>query len=309
MYPDLSLKETITHGTKDCPLHAMHFAINTPPFFVSRHWHNYIELLHIVKGTYQIEINLQEHTLHPGDLCFLNSGEPHQITALTPDTIHDAILFDPQILDFSYEDEWEATYTAPFLTQSLILKNILHPTDTGYHDIVTLFQKILHYGLTQAPNWYPLCKLSLLEWFLLIGTHHLLLPAEKVLSAANIRKITRYKTIISYMEKHYQEPLTLQKLADLIPCNSQYLCRFFREIAGVSPMQYLISYRLERASYLLLHTTQSVTEIALDCGFENISYFIRKFREAKGTTPGDYRKQSLIETPAKASVYTIEPPG
>ncbi len=68
-----------------------------------------------------------------------------------------------------------------------------------------------------------------------------------------------------------------------------YWRRFFREIAGVSPIRYLISYRLERACSLLVHTTQSVTDIALECGFENISYFIRKFREEKGCTPKEYR--------------------
>lgn len=299
MYPDLSLKENVTHGTKEHPLHAMHFTTgpNTPypdHFFVKRHWHSYLEILHIQKGIYLFEINLQEHTLHAGDFCILNSGEPHQITGLEPDTIHEVLLFDPQILDFSYEDEWEAQYIAPFLTQSLIIKNILHPEDTGYSEIVTIFYQAVHCAHQQASGWYPQCKLHLLEWFLSICRHRLLLSTDTVLSAASIRKITRYKTIISYMEKHYQEPITLQQLSALIPCNSQYLCRFFREIAGVSPMQYLIAYRIDRACFLLLHTTLPVTEIALDCGFENISYFIRKFRELKGVSPKQYRMQTPV---------------
>ena len=64
MYPDLSLKENITHGTKEQPIRAMHFTTgkSTPypdHFFVSRHWHSYIEILHIVKGSYLFEINLR----------------------------------------------------------------------------------------------------------------------------------------------------------------------------------------------------------------------------------------------------------
>ena len=298
MHPDLSLRENVTHGTKEHPIRAMHFTTgaNTPypdHFFVKRHWHSYIEILHIQKGTYLIEINLQEHLLHTGTLCILNSGEPHQITGLDPDTVHEVLLFTPEILDFSYEDEWEAQSIAPFLTQSLMIKNILHPEDAGYSQILTVFYKAVHCVHTQTAGWYPRCKLYLLEWFLLICEHQLLLPAKSVLSASSIRKITRYKTIISYMEKHYPEPISLQQLSDLIPCNSQYLCRFFREIAGISPMQYLITYRIERACFLLLHTTQSVTEIALDCGFENISYFIRKFREIKGESPKEYRQQHI----------------
>ena len=79
-------------------------------------------------------------------------------------------------------------------------------------------------------------------------------------------------------------------MADTISCNSQYLCRFFKEISGVTPTQYLIHYRVEQASAQLLATSKPVTDIALDCGFENISYFIRKFKEIKGCTPREYRK-------------------
>lgn len=299
MYPDLSLRENVTHGTKEQPIRAMHFTTgkSTPypdHFFVSRHWHSYIEILHIIKGTYLFEINLQEHILKSGTLCILNSGEPHQITGLEPDTIHNVLLFTPEILDFSYEDEWESNFIAPFLTQTLIIKNILHPEDAGYPEILTIFNNSFTHALEQLPGWYPRCKLSLLELFLHITNYQLLLPTEKVLSAANTRKITRYKTIISYIEKHYQEPLSLKQLAKLIPCNSQYLCRFFKEIAGVSVIQYLISYRLERACYLLLHTTESVTDIALCCGFENISYFIRKFRDFTKETPKEYRSNHQI---------------
>lgn len=302
MHPDLTLKEQVVHGTRKRPLNTMHFTTGkgTPwpnHFFVKRHWHDYVEILSVVKGNYVIEINLQEQTLKEGDLCILNSGEPHQITGLKADTVHDAILFAPQILDFSYEDEWEEQYMEPFLNQTLMFKNILHPEDAGYREIRDVIQKAVNAGLEQAPGWYVTCKLLMLEIFRLAACHRLLRPAKEVVSAASTRKIARYKTIVTYMEKHYQEPLSLEQLSGLISCNDQYLCRFFREIAGVSPIRYLISYRLEQACSLLARTSQPVTDIALECGFENISYFIRKFREEKGCTPREYRRTHARSSP------------
>ena len=137
MYPDLSLKENVIHGTREHPVSVLHFTAGkgTPwpeHFFVKRHWHDYVEILHIVKGNYLVEINLQEHLLKEGELCIMNSGEPHQITGLGTDAVHDAILFDPRILDFSCADEWEERYIAPFLKQILMFKNILPPKDAGY---------------------------------------------------------------------------------------------------------------------------------------------------------------------------------
>lgn len=294
MYPNLSLKENITHGTPQNPIHALHFenGAGTPykdHFFVKRHWHSYVELLHIVKGSYVFEINLENHILKEGDLCLLNSEELHQITGNADFEVHDVILFDPRILGFSYADEWQEVYNIPFLNHSLIFRNIIHPEDIGYSDVYGLFQTIFEAALEQQKDWYISCKLLILQFFSFMATHHMLLPAREVTSVDTTRKILRYKTIISYMEKHYQEPVSLQQLADSVSCNSQYLCRSFREIAGMSPIQYLISYRLERACSLLTHTTRSITEIALDCGFDNISYFIRKFKEVKGCTPKEYR--------------------
>lgn len=297
MYPDQSLKENVTHGTRKNPIQALHFVAGQGTsypdhFFVERHWHNYVEILLIIKGSYLFEINLENHILKEGDICILNSEELHQITGQSSDAVHEVLLFDPKILDFSYTDEWEEEYIAPFLVRSLIAQNILHPEDDGYPEFRKTLKKLIAEALRKDLGWYIKCKLLLLEIFHLMTAHGMLFPAKEAMSAADARKIDRYKTIISYIESHYEEPVSLQQLADTIPCNSQYLCRFFREIAGVSPIQYLISYRLERACSLLLQTSKPVTEIALDCGFDNISYFIRKFKASKGCTPKEYREMS-----------------
>lgn len=301
MSSELSLREGVIHGTPKRPLRAMHFAAGpgtTYPkrFFVERHWHRYLEILLILKGDYQVEINLETKNLHQGDLCLINSGELHQLTGVQPTALHDAVLFDPQILNFSYRDEWEDRYIAPLLEQSRMIQNILHPWDKGYMDIHALAADLTRAALLKEDGWYIRCKILLLEIFEKLGRHGLFLPMEDAMSKKDARKIARYKAIVSYMEEHCQEPVTLRQLADTVSCNTQYLCRFFREIAGMSPIQYLISYRLERACHMLAHTTLPVTAIALDCGFDNISYFIRKFKEIKGCTPKEYRKKTENET-------------
>ena len=298
MYPDLSLKEKVTHGTPGNPIHALHFTTGegTPfpdHFFVTRHWHNYVEIIYILKGTYQFEINLENHHLSQGDICILNSEELHQITGLEPDTSHAVVLFDPRILDFSYKDEWEQAYISPFLERTLLFQNILRPEDPGYPDAVSVVKQLITESLEKNSGWYIHSKLLLLKLFSHMSEQHMLLPTKEVLSPADTRKIERYKSVISYIEAHYSLPVSLQQMADTIPCNSQYLCRFFKEISGVTPTQYLIHYRVEQACAQLLATSKPVTDIALDCGFENISYFIRKFKEIKGCTPKEYRNMHL----------------
>ena len=177
-----------------------------------------------------------------------------------------------------------------------MIQNILHPWDKGYMDIHALAADLTRAALLKEDGWYIRCNILLLEIFVKLGRHGLFLPMEDAMSKKDARKIARYKAIVSYVEEHCQEPVTLCQLADTVSCNTQYLCRFFKEIAGMSPIQYLISYRLERACHMLAHTTLPVTAIALDCGFDNISYFIRKFKEIKGCTPKEYRKKTENET-------------
>lgn len=59
-----------------------------------------------------------------------------------------------------------------------------------------------------------------------------------------------------------------------------------------SPMNYLNFYRIERACFQLLNSDASIIEIAMNCGFNDLSYFIKTFRKYKGITPAKYRKQS-----------------
>ena len=92
------------------------------------------------------------------------------------------------------------------------------------------------------------------------------------------------------MEASYASTITLQEIADSVQMTPKYFCKFFREMTRSSPIEYLNSYRIERACYLLLTTNQSITEVAYNTGFNDLSYFIKLFKRYKGITPKQYIK-------------------
>lgn len=295
MNSDSTLKENTTHGTKKNPIVGMQF--RTGPgtaypehFFVGRHWHHAAEILFITKGSYLFEINLETYRLNAGDICFLNSGDLHQITGLETDTTHEVVIFDPHILEFAYPDELQEQVIAPFVNHERIFRNTLCTADRIYSSVVPLIRKLIKLAVEAEHNWYLSCKLLLLELLSVMTEEGFLQQTDSAWSAADKLKVSRYKEIVSYIEKHYAESISLKDLADTVSCNGQYLCRFFKEITGSSPIQYLIAYRIERACVLLSDTTMSVLEISMECGFDNASYFIRKFRQLKGCTPKQFRK-------------------
>ena len=84
---------------------------------------------------------------------------------------------------------------------------------------------------------------------------------------------------------------SLIQISQTLHLDKHYLCRLFKEVSGLSPIQYFISLRIKKACHLLSHTSLGVLEIALECGFENFSYFIRAFKKQMHLTPGEYRSR------------------
>lgn len=100
------------------------------------------------------------------------------------------------------------------------------------------------------------------------------------------------KKVLTKIRNDYSKPLTLDDLAEEAQLNKQYFCRAFRQATGKTPIDYLNYYRIECAAEQLSLSYVSITEIALSCGFNDLSYFNRLFKRSKGVTPSNYRKDS-----------------
>lgn len=105
-----------------------------------------------------------------------------------------------------------------------------------------------------------------------------------------------FKKVLSYIEDHYTEHITLEDLAKIAGMNPKYFCRFFREMSFRTPIDYVNYYRIERACEQLSTTNTTIIEVALNCGYNDISYFIKTFRKYKGITPKQYLKSEFSTT-------------
>ena len=91
------------------------------------------------------------------------------------------------------------------------------------------------------------------------------------------------------IEENYASKVTLPDLAQACGLSPNYFCRYFKEITGQTPFEYITVYRIEAACEMLLAGEMSVTEVCFACGFNDLSYFIRIFKKIKGQTPRAYR--------------------
>jgi AraC-like DNA-binding protein len=96
-----------------------------------------------------------------------------------------------------------------------------------------------------------------------------------------------------HIEQHYDEPITLERLAFLSDMSVTNFRREWKKIYSDTPMQYRDSIRLYYAKEYLNSGYYTVTEIAEKCGFDDVSYFVRFFKQKTGLTPGEFKKESF----------------
>jgi AraC family transcriptional regulator of arabinose operon len=109
--------------------------------------------------------------------------------------------------------------------------------------------------------------------------------------------------ILSYIEDHYTQALSLQNLADQIRVSPQYTCLLFQQTLGVRPFEYITRFRMRKAKELLLREIHmEINQIAAKVGYDHPSYFIKIFKKHEGVTPTIFRKIHRVPTGGSPSV-------
>ena len=103
---------------------------------------------------------------------------------------------------------------------------------------------------------------------------------------------------LEFIEHHYQKEIKVSDIADYIGINRSYLTACFQKSIGVSPQQYLIQYRMEKACDLLKTTDLSINAVASEVGYADPLAFSRSFRQMHDSSPKDFRRKNgqTIET-------------
>lgn len=101
----------------------------------------------------------------------------------------------------------------------------------------------------------------------------------------------RVAKILSFIERHYPENITLSNIAETVNLSERETLRCFRKVIGESPIQYLLKYRLiQSASTLIRYPDKKISVVAEECGFDSPAYFAKKFKEFYLCTPREYRQ-------------------
>nr|WP_264467028.1 AraC family transcriptional regulator [Enterococcus avium] len=97
--------------------------------------------------------------------------------------------------------------------------------------------------------------------------------------------------LLNFVHQNFQQNLTVAEIAQVIPINKNKCTHLFKTYTNQSPMNYTIDYRLLKAKERLLETEETISEICFAVGFNNLSYFIARFKKKYGCSPKQFRKR------------------
>ena len=189
------------------------------------------------------------------------------------------------------------------------VKNILHSYNIPMDDPVFysgasstysyLFKEMIHELQNCKTGYEDLLAMYLRQIFLLVQRT---LQEERPTVSTYIQEEMEFAR--RYFNEHYNEPISIQEYAESRNMSVCYFQRNFKQIVKHTPMQYLLTIRVNNAASLLEITDYSMAEIAAIVGYEDPLYFSRLFRKIKGVSPRDYR--NLVKDGAKESTHQEE---
>ncbi len=260
---------------------------------VTMHWHEEVEIIVIKKGMGIISVDLTEYEVRMGDIVFVMSGQLHAIRQLGDHAMeYENILFKPSLLrSGGYDLCWER-FLSPMLSATVDTPSVLRPGDGCSREIAETIDQIDRL-CDSRPEGYQLA----VKGHLYLLFYHLHAQCRASEHRPPRKQLEKLKTILSYVESHYAEPLTIEDMAGVCFYSKSYFMKFFKESMGMGFIAYLNDFRLEIAARMLLATDETILAIASACGFENLSYFNRSFKKKHGVTPGKFRHmQTAVST-------------
>lgn len=288
-------EEKEKHGTAQFPvgLHKLEYPADTDVMFYV-HWHQEFEFLVLTEGKVLFTIEDRKYVMNPGDIVFINSNYLHMAKNICGGVCSFyAIDFSYHVLNEDIHSIFSKKFIRPILNDKYVFPEFMPVSE----DEDKCWQKDIRNYLHEIGE----CPEHELEPFELMIRSRILaiwdiLDKNCVRTQKDNDIESRYserlEPVISYIKENYAYEITLGELAAILPMSEGQFSRVFKQTMKLSPIQYLMRYRILQSCKLLQDTEKKIGEIANLSGFNNISYFNRVFLNTIGCTPKEYRENS-----------------
>jgi AraC-like DNA-binding protein len=254
------------------------------------HYHEHIELLFAdgecdatawIAGT--------EVRMNTGDLIIINSNVAHTFIFDRSDSNYICVKTLPDMVYSPQNAFFDMKYVLPFFEDRTTKFCKFRASDKVFDDIAPAFERILHEWKNKRYGYEIAIRTEVLSAFLWVIRNLPRGDLELMEEQASDYNATLIRRSLEQIDARYAD-ITEAQAAQYVNMSRSHYSRQFRAVMGKSFCEYVNILRINAAERLLLTGNDSVTEIALACGFATSSHFIESFKRQKGSTPGKYRK-------------------
>ena len=285
---DENMMETIQHGSKEYPFHFYYDNLELFDFHcIEWHWHTEFEFVYVETGTVYFGISDKQFALSEGQGVFINSKILHryfsQGNAIVPNFVlmpyfiaaQDSLIYQKYVLPImaSPMDYQIFSQDIPWQAQALSLMREITAAQEKASDV-------------ELVNSYLIQKI----WHILYQNTDVEHMGKKENYSASSQ--ARLQLMMQYIHQDFAYNISLSDIADQAKVSKSTALNLFQRYLGISPVTYLINYRLQEAAKLLAATEKKVTVISKDTGFDSVDYFCKAFKKYYKLTPTEYRKKA-----------------
>lgn len=260
--------------------------VRVPSFIMNyEHTHNYCEIYYLKQGMCTYTVNKKKYHLNEGDIFIVKAGDSHSTCYEgTKDCERIVIACNESLLHKDFLNNH------PDICHTLSTSGRVVLSESAHKKMNSIFNEMI--SENDMPDDYSSDMLVVLVMrLLLLIQRYGIFVYEQFDSSKEIS--ADIEQAINYISLNYSMPLTLDDISTMFNLCPSYFSKKFKKDTGMTFKEYVNYIRLHKAVQMLLTTDDSITKIALNCGFNSSNYFKDYFRKRFNVSPREYRKQAL----------------
>ncbi|QGQ98425.1 AraC family transcriptional regulator [Paenibacillus psychroresistens] len=268
---------------------------NDQGYHIPSHWHYHMEIIYFASGKASITNGNHIYEAEEGEFIIIHPCEVHSVTVDKNQHSHHYVIgFDPELLSPMPKLAFQLRHFSPYSASFSGLVKIIKPEqqDKSYihgliEEMATEYRsKLLGFELAIAA---AVLKLTL--W--LLRHQKVFFTDSESTSFEDTSRMEAFSQLLVYLNDNCHKNITADEAARMSMMSYSRFASFFKKLMHTSFIQYTLLLKIRRAEQLLLDPAKSITQIALESGFNHSSYFIKQFKNQKGMSPHQYRKEML----------------
>lgn len=262
------------------------------PRAMELHAHHELEISCVPSGTGLYRIKDREYDIRPGDVFILPNTDPHGLLLGKNESVNNVVIhFDSSFIWNSLANDLDYNFLLVFFESGRNFSHRLDRDNPATPRIFALMQEILGEFQEQRDCYELMVKIKLQTIFAEIIRNYDYIDREQARHPLPREDVAQLNKVMQYIDTHLDNDIRLAQLAAIAHISPAYFSTLFKRYNGLSPVEFIVHKRVQRAIELIRTTSMNMTDVAMACGFNNSTNFYKAFRKVTGRTPVSYRRE------------------